>query len=236
MREPLSPKSITMKLRSILLIATAATVVSACSSEEPKNKVEAKEKKEVAKKTAESVAYNINIGESTVMWEGKKTFVVDYKHGGTINLTAGELTVKENNIESGNFTLDMASIAEVGGKDAESSAQLAGHLMSGDFFDVEQFPTATFEITGASAEAGEDGATHKISGNLTIKGQGKNIEFPAKVTIDGDKLTASANFTIDRSQWGIAYGSNSLIDGLLDDQVIDDNISYEINLVANKKS
>jgi polyisoprenoid-binding protein YceI len=103
---------------------------------------------------------------------------------------------------------------------------LEGHLKSPDFFDVAKYPTAKFEITKVEPYDSTKqksllvGATHLISGNLTLKDSTKNITFPAIVTASADAVTAEANFDIDRTQWGMNYkGPNNPQDWMVQKEV-----------------
>jgi polyisoprenoid-binding protein YceI len=74
-------------------------------------------------------------------------------------------------------------------------------------------------------------ATHTIKGNLTLKDSTKNISFPAKVSISNDKITAAADFNIDRTQWGMNYkGPNNPQDWFIRKEV---NLKFAIS--ASKK-
>lgn len=109
---------------------------------------------------------------------------------------------------------------------------LVDHLKSADFFDVATHPEAKFEITSSEAVAGNDSINYKISGNLTLKGVDKNVTFGAKVTKDGEVYTAvSEKFAIDRTQWGVNYGSKSVFADLKD-KIVSDNIELKIKIVA----
>jgi polyisoprenoid-binding protein YceI len=88
--------------------------------------------------------------------------------------------------------------------------KLAGHLMNQDFFDVKQFPTATFVTTSIEPAAGD--GTHKVKGDLTLHGVTKSIEFPATIAKHGDHLDFSADFEISRREFGITYGAGQIHD------------------------
>jgi polyisoprenoid-binding protein YceI len=90
-----------------------------------------------------------------------------------------------------------------------------------------------FAVTGSTALA-TDSTTHTVKGNLTIKGVSKNIEFPAKVTVAGDDITATASFTINRNDWGVTYGSG--LSGAVGDKIIGDNIDYKVSLKGKKQA
>lgn len=83
---------------------------------------------------------------------------------------------------------------------------LTNHLKNADFFDVNQYPTASFSST--QIEDHGDG-TWTITGDLTLLGQTHSITFPATVSTDnGLKLTAE--FEIDRTTWGMLYGPDKV--------------------------
>ncbi|MGB3801183.1 MAG: YceI family protein, partial [Lewinella sp.] len=107
-------------------------------------------------------------------------------------------------------------------------------LKSGDFFDVEQHPTAMFEITGVTAVDGQDEYNHDITGNLTLKGTSRSITIPANITMNGDQITATTpDFVIDRTEWGMQYGSGSIA-GIAQDNIINDEVGLNLSLVAKK--
>lgn len=166
--------------------------------------------------------YTVNLGESTIEWQG---FKPTGSHKGTINIASGTFTTHEGEIQSGSFEIDMNSI-----KESEGSARLEGHLKSADFFDVEKFPTASFEVTGLETKDGNS----MLSGNLTLKDATNNVTFPVTVTNEADVLTVSSEvFTIDRSKWNVRYGSKSFFDDLKD-KFINDDIELKITVKANK--
>jgi polyisoprenoid-binding protein YceI len=79
---------------------------------------------------------------------------------------------------------------------------LTNHLKSPDFFEIRRFPTAHFEST--KIEAGS-GGTSQVSGKLTLHGVTKEIKFPATVEVNGQGLKLKAEFTLDRSEFGMNY-------------------------------
>ena len=74
------------------------------------------------------------------------------------------------------------------------------------------------------AEVEKDGANYKVTGNLTLLGKTKAVTFPATVTASADALTVTANFSIDRTEWGMNYGK-----GKVDDLV---KLSVSVNAKA----
>jgi len=175
-----------------------------------------------------SVKYLANSAESVIAWQG---FKPTGKHNGTINIESGVLTLNDGKVESGSFLIDMNSITDLDmAPDDEMNAKLVGHLKSADFFDVEKYPSAAFEVTGFEEK---DGKT-MLSGNLTLKEKKNNVTFPVSVVEGTDDLTlTSETFTIDRSKWDVKYGSKSFFDDL-GDKFINDDIELTITLKAKK--
>lgn len=163
----------------------------------------------------------IDLDRSVLRWSGQKT-VVDDVHPGTIKLKFGELYKVDGEIVGGQFTIDMDSMQSDEGLD-----RLINHLKNEDFFDVPTHPEARFAITLAR-DAGLQGVKN-ISGDLTIKGLRNNIQFPAFLEeVDGVQK-ATAQFKIDRTLWGIKYGSGKFFKEL-GDKVIDDMIEFELEI------
>ncbi|HJV26618.1 MAG TPA: YceI family protein [Aromatoleum sp.] len=87
--------------------------------------------------------------------------------------------------------------------------KLEDHLKSPDFFDASQFPNMAFESTRVSWNKNGEGV---LSGNLTIHGVTKPIDFALKVTGAGKgprgdtRAGFEANATIKRSEFGMMYG------------------------------
>jgi len=164
----------------------------------------------------------INTENSTVEWVGKK---IGGQHEGLINIKEGSLELKNDQLVGGYFTLDMTSIACTDLEDEDYNQKLVGHLNSDDFFGVDQFPEATFEITTATKFA-ESKAS--ITGMLTIKGKSESITFD----VVRNKNIYTATINVDRSKYDVKYGSASFFDSL-GDNVIDDIFILDIKLTVN---
>jgi polyisoprenoid-binding protein YceI len=181
-----------------------------------------------------SQKYTVNISESTIQWKG---FKPTGTHAGTITIDNGILKTDDGKLQSGTFLIDMTSInvtdLEAGDGKEDLEAHLKGTVEGKEdhFFDVVKFPTAAFEITGTESIAA--GKT-RLSGNLTIKGQKHNISFPVMITNEDDMMTIESEpFTIDRTTWGVNYGSKSVFEGL-GDKFINDDMELQITVKAKK--
>lgn len=180
-----------------------------------------------ATKDNQSSSMNVNSSESKVVWLGKK---VTGQHSGTIELKNGNLEFDGAELKGGSFEIDMTSIKNTDLENEEYNQKLVGHLKSDDFFGVEKYPTALFEIKKVEKKGA---GKYHLKGEVTIKGITKSIEFPAQVSMSDGKATASASVTIDRSEFDVKYGSGSFFDGLGDKMIYDD-FTLDITIIANK--
>ncbi|WNH07621.1 YceI family protein [Thalassobellus suaedae] len=209
-------KSIT----AIFALVTLSATLMACKNKA--KEAETKDAETIAITKIASEKFTVNTSESTIAWKG---FKPTGSHTGTIAIKNGILNIIEGEINSGTFLIDMNSI-----KDADASAKLEGHLKSADFFDVEKYPTATFEITSIKDV---DGKT-MLSGNLTLKEVKNNVTFPVSVTNENNTVTlTSESFVIDRTKWNVQYGSKSIFDNL-GDKFINDDIELQVTVKASK--
>ncbi len=181
--------------------------------------------------TPVTATFTVDTTSSEVMWAGSKK--IGGGHEGVIPIENGTLTTNGEELVGGTFVLDITRL-ENRDLDGEGKGKLEGHLKSADFFDVDNHPTATFEITGVSPVDGEEEFNHNITGNLTLKGTSRSITVPANVTMDGDRITATTpDFVIDRTEWGMQYGSGSIA-GIAQDNIINDEVGLNLTLVAQK--
>ena len=177
-----------------------------------------------------------DLGASTIHWVGSKVGVGD-EHNGMISLKSAELMLTGDQLTGGKFVIDMRTIANLDEK-GESKHKLETHLKSADFFNVDSFPEAIFEITSVES-APQDTNTHRITGNLTMRGVSKSVTFPAKVEMMGGKMVAKANFAIDRTLWNVMYSSDrnegwKKTEAKWKDKLISNDIKIQLTLVANK--
>lgn len=210
-------------LKTGLLALSTAFFMVACTST-PGEKVDAQEAQEVQEVAPTAATLVVNTEASNIDWVGTKP---TGQHSGIMKIKDGELKLEGDQLVGGKFTLDMVSI-EVTDLEGEEKGQLEGHLKTGDFFEVEKYPTATFEITKVEAVEGQAEATHNITGNLTMKDQTKSVTLPAKVNYENGTLKAvTPDFKIDRTEWGIVYKSSKV-----GDMAINDEMGIKIDLTA----
>lgn len=175
--------------------------------------------------------YKIDTEKSVVEWSGRN---INNRHHGRITIINGEVVVSNGVPQSGLFELDMNTITNLDLQDEGWRGMLHQHLKSEDFFDVEHYPTASFELRGAAEIAGATPGTAnmEIAGTLTIKGTPRPICFPAMVAAqENGILKAQAALDLDRTLWDVSYGSGKLYERL-GMHLVNDLVSVELFIVA----
>jgi polyisoprenoid-binding protein YceI len=229
-----------MKINNKIIAVAFSTALVACNNAAPEAAVEATDAQEVSAEMAESSTYMVSTDGDEISWEGYKTFAIGDSHNGTMQVTEGSFMVEGGELVGGSFIIDMNSISNLDlADDADSKGKLEGHLKSSDFFAVDSFPSAKFVITAADAVASTDtsGASHNVSGNLTIRGITKNVTIPVMVEMtDAGINFTTLEFVIDRSQWNVKFHSTAFakFTAIAKDKIIDNNIKLSVKLMASK--
>ena len=155
---------------------------------------------------------------SSLVWTGS---ALGKAHFGTVDFE-GSLSASDGKLISGLLIFDIRSIntQDIGGTAKE---KLDNHLKNKDFFNIEKFPSAQLAIKGFDGK--------NLTGDLTIKEVTKEITFPAALNIKPNSITGKANFTINRTDYGILYGSGSFFD-LAKDKIISDEIEFNVAIKA----
>ena len=166
---------------------------------------------------AQGTKYQITPQNSKVEFVGSK---VTGSHNGSFQNFSGQID-HTGNVEQSrvNITIKTDSITT-------DDAKLTQHLKTADFFDVAKFPEATF-VSTAIKPGGEKGASHTVTGNLTMHGVTKSITFPATIAVTPDVASVDANFSINRKDFGINYAGAA-------DNLIRDDVVLKLNVRANK--
>jgi polyisoprenoid-binding protein YceI len=149
---------------------------------------------------------------------------VTRSHQGSFKQFAGKIDLVPNSIPDSRVTIDI----ETGSVEVDDP-QLTAHLKTPDFFDVAKYPKATFSST--KIEPGSSGgATYTVAGNFDLHGLKKSITFPATIQVTPDSATVTAEFAINRKDFGIVYAGKA-------DDLIRDEVVIKLNLsVPRKKS
>ncbi len=160
-------------------------------------------------------ALPIDTAQSEINWKAAK---VTRAHDGGFHAFEGSITVADGAVTGVAVTIDMNSVWT-------DTDRLTGHLKNEDFFEVETYPTATFEASDIVSSPDSTGATHLVTGNLTMHGETHGVTFPATLNVTDQRVDVAADFIINRRDWNINY------DGRADD-LVEDQVRMLLNIVA----
>lgn len=205
-----------MKKTLLKLTAIALTIftVAACNSAETSEDEMAEMEGVTAEITADTAA-------SEVIWEGNMLGL--YGHTGTIAVQSGNLSIENGAVKGGTFTADLTGInpTDDGYDEENTKEKLVGHLSSDDFFNVAEYPTATFEVTGSEGSS--------VMGNLTVRGK-TNAETVENVTVteENGSVVVTGDLTFDRTKYDVNFSTGAA------DKVLSNDITLKVKVVGNK--
>ena len=139
---------------------------------------------------------------------------------GSFEVISGTISPTDNTFTNSNisFTADVATINT-------NNADRDVHLRNADFFEIEKYPSLTFEATGADLSQDE------IEGTLTIRG----ISLPVTLEVEFEGLATdpwgnqkagfSVSGKIKRSAWGLTWNPALETGGVL--------VSDEVKIFAD---
>jgi polyisoprenoid-binding protein YceI len=179
--------------------------------------------------------FQIDTAGSVIRWTGQNLFS---HHEGTVKLAAGSVVLAHGHLERGEFTIDLDSIACTDLADSTMAAMLVSHLRAADFFQVAEYPTASFVVTDATPIDGatEGAPNYLISGRLTLRGVTRELSFPAVIAAaDAEHVTAQAHIQLDRTLFGSRYGSGKFF-AFLGKHVVNDLIQLHLKIQMMKQA
>ncbi len=195
-----------------LLAALTACWIAGCS--DPADKVHKTSASEPQKAGSAKAGkeYVIRGGQSTIGFVGSK---VTGSHNGGFKNFAGKINVDGGKVVGGpEIKINMQSAWA-------DNPRLEGHLKSKDFFDVQNFPSATFSVTSIESS----GADQKVTGNLDLHGVTKSISFPAKIQTGANTVAVNAEFAINRRDFNINFPGQP-------NDLIRDNVVIKLDIKA----
>jgi polyisoprenoid-binding protein YceI len=147
---------------------------------------------------ASGAEFPLNGKNTTVTFVGTKP---GGRHDGGFKELTGTATVDGNDPTKLKLTVEIDTNSLW-----SDNAKLTNHLKSPDFFGVKSNPKSKF----VSTKVEKSGEGYKVTGDLTLLGQTKSINFPAQITAGDGGVTLTSKFTIDRTQWGMNYGQGKV--------------------------
>lgn len=167
-------------------------------------------------------AWTVDPSHSTVSFVARHLMVSKVR--GSFGTFEGVLTITEDRLQSKvEATVDVASV-NTGDEGRD------GHLKSGDFFEVETYPTWKLVSTSISPKGGD----YVLVADLTIKAVTKSVEF--SLEFDGvatdpwgnTKAGFSAETEISRKEFGLEWNVALETGGVL----VGDKVKIQLDIQA----
>lgn len=185
---------------------------------------------------AMAVKYRIMPDQSQFMvnaYSGGLLWFMGHTHHFAIRNFNGEAEATIETLEPGSLQLTVKadSLEETGKNFTEEQKKIINAGARKEVLEVATYPEIAFKSTDLKSEKiAENQFKAEIFGNLTLHGVTRRIVIPARVTISGDTLRASGEFSINRSDYGVK--THAVKGGLIR---VRDKVKFSFDILANKQ-
>ncbi|HET8621981.1 MAG TPA: YceI family protein [Gemmatimonadales bacterium] len=168
----------------------------------------------VERAAAGRTIWNIDAAHSLVEFSAKHMMITTVK--GRFAALTGAITADEHypGRSAASVSIDAGSIDT-------REPQRDTHLRSADFLDAERFPTISFESRKVDGAYSQPGDRFRVLGDLTIRGTTRpmildaTFEGRGRDPWGGERVSFSAETTIDRRDYGLTWNQTLALGGLL---------------------
>nr|WP_300151870.1 YceI family protein [Propionicimonas sp.] len=173
-----------------------------------------------------SGTYTLDPSHSRIGFVARHAMVAKVR--GAFNEVSGTATIDGANPSASSLEVTIQA-ASVDTRDANRD----GHLRSGDFFDVETYPTITFKATGFAIT---DDETVEVTGDLTIKGVTRPVTVPftfggaAVDPFGNSRIGFEGDVVVNRKDWDLTWNAALETGGVL----VSDKVTLEFEVSAIK--
>ena len=173
-----------------------------------------------------SDSYTLDVGHTYIGFDVERFMVGEVS--GRFNEFSGDLTMEGDDLS----TLQVDVTIQVNSLDSNNETR-DGHLKSGIWLNAPEHPEIKFSSTGISGSEGN----YRMTGDLTIRGVTKSLEFPVELSGPFQDPTRQqtvgikADLEIDRFDYGISF-SKTMDNGVL---FIGKTVKIKIRALAQKK-
>lgn len=153
-------------------------------------------------------------------------------HEGELRLSSGQVTLEGGVPREGFVEFDMTQIRCLDLTDPDLNRALIRHLEDEDFFAVERYPKARIDLRRAEAlpEATPGSPNLRITGVLDLRGRQNEVSFDAVSGTSPDgRWALQSSLQIDRTRWGVLYGSGKFFKDVAG-HLVNDEIGLELKL------
>ncbi len=206
-----------MDILNTILIITVVTFFS---------EVELKHENSTEAVTEEEIVISdnfvINKSMSKVIWSGKALGI--FRHKGTVDFSRASLQVSNGRVSGGTFMVDLKSITptdnKLNPKEGSKYEKLKQHLSSDEFFDVEHFPTASYNLDTI--------IENNAFGTLTLHGK-SNAEKIENIILskEGEMIKIMGDLEFNRKMYDVSWDSR------MKEKILAEDIKVEVMLLGN---
>jgi polyisoprenoid-binding protein YceI len=157
-------------------------------------------------------------------------------HYGFVKPIDGFLIIENSKVIGSNFTVDMNSITCVTITEEEQIKSFLDFIKSSEFFWIKRFPISKLTITKVTEKqsASNNKLLLQIKASMEIRGITREVNFPAELNFIDDSIMVNAKVNVDRTLFGIKFGSEKLGNDY-GDYTIDDIFTLDVNFLLFKQ-
>jgi polyisoprenoid-binding protein YceI len=156
-------------------------------------------------------SYTIDAGRSKATIEVGKAGAFSFAAGHTHEVVAPKITgtivvdVDDPVHSSVRATIDASALKVTGKGESAGDVPKVQETMAGaQVLDVQQYPTIAFASKSVALKTRAGASLDvAVTGTLTIKGVAREITVPVNVRMEGGTLTATGQFPVKQSEFGI---------------------------------
>jgi polyisoprenoid-binding protein YceI len=170
-----------------------------------------------------------NVDEASILWTGSK--ITGGSHSGTLEIKDSHLDFVDGKLSGGKVEIDMGSLKNTD-LEGEGKQKLEDHLTSDDFFATDKHPISSLTIT--SVRPGQLPETFEVTGDLTIKETTRSEDFTVIMKHSETETVFKASLKIDRTLYGVKYGSTNFFEGL-GDKAIKNHFDLDVKITVSNE-
>jgi len=173
----------------------------------------------------------VDLDASELQWTGRNLM---NRHFGVLQFDRAHLEFDSNRLTGGAFRLDWSTLHCIDLQDAPLHNVLLAHLRDHDFFDVDAYPAPRAVITRVETREHASPGTPDLhlDCELEMKGIRRPVAFDATSGRDAfGRFALQGCFQIDRTEWGVRYGSGQWFKNL-GQHLVNDQIEIGLKVVS----
>lgn len=175
-------------------------------------------------KTQSAEVFQVDTAHASAQFKVRHLMVSNVR--GELGPVSGELTLDPNDIARSRVAITI----DVRGIDTRN-ADRDTHLKSPDFFDVAQYPSATFDSTRIEGRGGNE---YTVTGDLTLHGVTRPVTLEVELSEavadpwGNVKRGAAATGKINRKDFGLNWNAAMEAGGVVVGEQVDVTIELEL--------